>query len=258
MRTKNYNPVFYSCMQCKNTFRTCELEQHQLQKHQFIYPKSPKLFGNCLQCDKQIRGYSKNKFCNQTCAASHNNKHSKPGRKYGPARSYGPNGESNKEMQQIRASKKRWTYNIDGPYSKLYTNMCKHCGDISLGRYARKYCSDHANLYSHKQRGLYWFSFNLADYPDLFDFSLLKQYGMRSDTNPSGVVRDHRVSVADAIKYQYDAYYIRHPINCQLMLSLDNARKYTNSSITYSELVQQVDRWDNKNSSQQLVSSYRS
>lgn len=244
MRAKNYTPVFYSCIECQQTHRTINLEQHAYQYHQCIYPKPPKIFGNCLHCDKQIRGYNKNKFCNSSCAASYNNTHSNPTRKYGPAPVVGPNGESNKELQRIRASEKRWTYNIAGPYSKLYNNVCNHCGDTKLGRNTRKYCDKHVDLYSHNQRGLYWFSFNLADYPELFDFTLLKQHGMRSDTNPSGVVRDHRVSVADAIKYQYDAYYIRHPVNCELMLSLDNSRKYTSSSITYDELIQQVDIWD--------------
>ena len=70
---------------------------------------------------------------------------------------------------------------------------------------------------------------------------------MRSNSNPDGVVRDHRVSVADAIKYNYDPYYIRHPINCKLMLHRDNSKKHTASSITYDKLIEEVDEWDRLN-----------
>lgn len=62
----------------------------------------------------------------------------------------------------------------------------------------------------------------------------------------TGVVRDHRLSVANAIRFNYDAYYIRHPINCQLMLSIDNSRKYTTSSISYADLVMQVDQYESQ------------
>lgn len=61
----------------------------------------------------------------------------------------------------------------------------------------------------------------------------------------SGVSRDHRVSVSSAIKNNYDPYYITHPINCELMHHIDNVKKHTSSSITYEELIKQVNDYDN-------------
>lgn len=67
---------------------------------------------------------------------------------------------------------------------------------------------------------------------------------MRSKTNPGGVTRDHKVSVNEAILKGYDSYYIKHPLNCELMLFSENAKKHTKSSITYEELVSQVDKYN--------------
>lgn len=67
---------------------------------------------------------------------------------------------------------------------------------------------------------------------------------MRSRDNPNGVTRDHKVSVQEAIRNGYDPYYIRHPINCELMLFRDNAKKHTDSSITYDELIIRVNDYD--------------
>ena len=240
MKSKNYTPVFYSCVHCQMVERTNNIDQHYHYHHQHIYPKPAKFEGTCTNCKIQIKGYERKTFCSRSCAASYNNRHSVPTRKYGPAPK-----DSLSKIERARA--KRWTSNIDGPYSPLFNNVCKKCKDKSLGRYSRKYCISHSNLYSYNQRALYCFSFCLSDYPSLFNFALLEEYGMRSKSNPDGVVRDHRISVADAIKQNYDPYYIRHPINCKLMLHRDNSKKHTTSSITYDKLIEEVNEWDQLN-----------
>lgn len=130
------------------------------------------------------------------------------------------------------------------PYSTLFQCECKHCGYKWGNRYVKKYCEEHENLYSHDGRALYWFTFSLSSYPDLFSGDLIKKYGMRSKTNPNGVTRDHRISVNEAIRNGYDPYYIRHPLNCELMLFKENNRKNVQSSITYEELVKQIKEYD--------------
>jgi hypothetical protein len=52
--------------------------------------------------------------------------------------------------------------------------------------------------------------------------------------------------VNDAIRYGYDPYYIKHPMNCELMFFNENNKKKTNSSITYQELIKLVDDYDKK------------
>ena len=60
----------------------------------------------------------------------------------------------------------------------------------------------------------------------------------------NGYTRDHKVSVNEAIKNNYDPYYIKHPLNCELMSFNDNNKKKTKSSISYDELVKKVDEYE--------------
>jgi hypothetical protein len=66
-------------------------------------------------------------------------------------------------------------------------------------------------------------------------------------TNHHGLSRDHKVSVTEAKKKGYDPYYIRHPLNCELMPHIDNNKKKSRSSISYDELVHLVKEYDQKN-----------
>ena len=250
--TKHYAPVIYCCLLCGKEEHTSSFSQHLHYHHQHLYPKKPTIFGNCLYCAKEMRGYEKNpekKFCDRSCAAKYNNVRRSSDIKCGPTSKY-PH-LTQKERVAKNKWDKHWMRNISGPYSPLIYSHCAICNKLNLTRKYQKYCDEHSDNYSHKQRAKYWFSFYLGDYPSIFDFSLLKQYGMRTNKNQSGVVRDHKVSVADAIKNNYDPYYIKHPLNCELMLHSDNSKKYTNSSITYNELVKMVDEWDMKNKSQE-------
>ena len=130
------------------------------------------------------------------------------------------------------------------PFSTLYKCVCKHCGLEWRNRNQKRLCEKHESLYSHEGRAKFWFTFSLSSYPDLFDGDFIRQHGMRSKENPNGVTRDHRVSVNESIQHGYDPYYIKHPINCELMLFSDNTKKNTRSSITYEQLVESVNEYD--------------
>jgi len=210
---------------------------NKFEEKYFLNPKC------CINC-KNVLEYKKryNKFCDSSCAATFNNLNSSPQRKRGPDPKI--NLPNKKERQRESARLKRWTINISGPYSKIVISKCSVCSSISLGPKWKKYCQSHTKNYSHAQRAKYWFTFKLSDYSNLFDFSLLKKYGMRSSNNLNGVVRDHKVSVADAIKHNYDPYYIKHPLNCELMLHSENSKKRSKSSITYEELKSLVDAYE--------------
>jgi hypothetical protein len=190
-------------------------------KCQAKYYSNPKY---CRHCSTMIPWEkNKNSFCNQSCAASYNNSHSAPNRKFGPS----------KKPKEVKA-----------PYSTLYKCQCKHCGIEWRARKAKRICADHEVLYSHGGRAKYWFTFNVYDYPELFNLDLIKQFGWRSKTNPNGVSRDHRVSVNEAIKNNYNPFYIKHPLNCELMLFEQNNRKKTKSSIPFKELKRQIDNYE--------------
>lgn len=130
-------------------------------------------------------------------------------------------------------------------YCKLRLNTCSHCSVKFYSRTQKKYCNSHAGLYNANGRNQFVFTFNVYHYPDLFNLDLIKEHKWRcSKTNPNGVTRDHRVSINEAIRNGYDSYYIKHPLNCELMLFSENNRKKHNSSMTYAELVRMVDKWE--------------
>lgn len=136
--------------------------------------------------------------------------------------------------------------NPEGLWMKIFYNNCHCCTKIWTGPSQNKFCSECGHKYSHNGRSKYWFTFNLFHYPDLFDLSLITTIGFRdSKTNPNGITRDHRISVAHAIKYDYDPYYIKHPLNCELMRFDENNKKKTKSSISFDELKRLVDEYDN-------------
>lgn len=141
--------------------------------------------------------------------------------------------------QCLQASKKY-------SFSKLFMLTCAQCHTKFVNRRPVKYCNQHKDLYKSNNRNRYRFTFSLSKYPDIFsDYSsLLKEYGMWSPKNTSGLTRDHRVSVNEAIKNNYDPYYITHPLNCELMPWYQNNKKNTKCSLPYQELVSLVDIYD--------------
>lgn len=191
-------------------------------KCQIKYYSNPKY---CKHCSTMIPWEKKtNSFCNQSCAASYNNSHSTANRKFGP-------------------SKKPAEPKL--PYLTLYKCRCKHCGKEWRARQSKRICEEHTHLYSHEGRAKYWFTFNVYDYPYLFNLDLISKFGWRSQQNPNGVTRDHKISVNEAIKNSYDSFYIKHPLNCELMLFEQNNKKKTKSSISFSDLKKQVDDYEN-------------
>lgn len=94
------------------------------------------------------------------------------------------------------------------------------------------------------------FKFALNSYPDEFDFDLIKENGWYKASNHGnnlkGISRDHMFSVDEGYKQGVDPYLISHPANCKLMRHEDNFKKLTNCSITLDELIDRVNKWNEK------------
>lgn len=201
----------------------------------------------CKHCGKLFKpNTGRLYFCNHSCSASYNNI------KRGPRSTNTKQkiSSSLKENSQIKKSKKVLK-EIVGPFSKLFVCTCKHCKIKFVTRRKKQYCVNHRELYSSSNKLGYKFTFNVFQYPDLFNIDLLNTIGWFSPGgkagkwNPEGLSRDHKVSVNEAIANNYDPYYITHPLNCELMPHTENNKKKTQSSITYAELRQLVDEYDN-------------
>lgn len=141
---------------------------------------------------------------------------------------------------------------IVGPFSKLKICTCKSCSINFVHRSQVQLC-DQCRFQSSCQRAQYRFRFNVYHYPDLFDLDNLNKVGFYAPGgksgawNVDGLSRDHRVSVADAIKFGYNSYYITHPVNCELMTQLKNDQKNAKSSISYETLIKLVTAYDATN-----------
>ena len=94
------------------------------------------------------------------------------------------------------------------------------------------------------------FKFNVFDYPNEFDLSLIEQHGFykaknRGD-NPLGVSKDHAISVRYGFDNNIPFEHIAHPANCVLMQQHHNASKGTKISMSYEELLKRIEAWDIK------------
>lgn len=191
----------------------------------------------CKFCNKKIDAKnSKSKFCSQSCSASYNNR-KRPKRK-------------KKEKKKQLTPFQKWKMNISGPYTKVHFRKCRHCGTLFSSFNKRWYCNEHRDLYSTPERDRYRFQFNVFTYPELFDLDLISSVGWYDGTSQTTdrLTRDHKVSVYEAIRNNYDPFYITHPLNCEIMSWQDNYNKRANSSMSYKELVQIVDKFlENQN-----------
>lgn len=189
------------------------------------YEKSPR---KCKKCHTFISFERRhNKFCSKSCA----NKR--------------PAKEEMKRIVSLKLSK-----------PILFIN-CKYCGK-EFQHKKRKFCSDFC-LKQHKRRNRSEFvnyrsdcafRFNVYDYPEEFDLSLIETYGWykaaNRGNNLNGVSRDHVVSVKYGFDNNIDPSIIAHPANCQLMPHTENIKKFTDCHISVEELLERIDKWNKK------------
>lgn len=246
------NKSFGSNVKAKETSR--ETQDKQYQERIEAYNLNPKC---CKECEKIIpyghkASHKRKIFCDRSCAAKYNNKNSKPGRKFGPAkinlvRKKYPQKSRSKGIMPSRAK--------PGTVIKII-KMCKCCGLVKPPK-ACQYCKDcQPNISLYRARAS--FTFNVYMYPEEFNLSLVEQYGWYSPNghkgrnktpNLDGVSRDHLYSVSEGFKNKKDPTILAHPANCQIMIhngKNGNSSKKHNSSITWEELLIRIEEWDSK------------
>lgn len=222
----------------------------------------------CLQCDTEFISKENRRFCSKSCAAKHNNKFRSAESRLKQKETLlstleakpklPPKPKKPKLIKPKLITERRKKHGLIkdpkiGPNSRIYILKCSHSGELFVSRTITKYSPTYRHLYSREGKAVYKFTFNIYEYPDLFDLSLIEKYGWYSvggkskkPINKYGCSRDHKVSINDAISNGYDPYYIKHPLNCDLMLHADNKKKHYRSSISYEDLVIAVDEYDFK------------
>lgn len=143
------------------------------------------------------------------------------------------------------------------------TRLCEACGSEFATRYART-CSPACRKELVRRQRLSGrdlgdkvqykaacaFRFALSDYPDEFDFELVKSHGWYRASNRggdgTGVSRDHMLSVDYGWRNHIDPAIVSHPANCKLLLHSENFKKGTSCSISLEELQKRIKAWDSK------------
>jgi len=174
------------------------------------------------------------KFCSRNCAATHNNKNR--------------NQTTRSKIKDTWAKKRQVKELIPTPLRKTRKRICASCGRIdetTIGHFQSKFCIFCSNSMAYRESCK--FTFNIKQYPEEFNLSLLTKFGMfNPKTNRHGVSRDHMLSVNYGKTNRVDPKIMSHPANCQLMLQSENKAKQHHSSITLNELLQRIKEWDAK------------
>lgn len=231
----------YCSMKCRNYYvnkyiRDYSKNSEGLSKEvKSEYELNPKFCINPECGNKIIYEKRRNDYCGHICAASYTN--------------------IGREHSDVTKTKMKNSYIVNNGDLKVIE--CKNCSIHILVKERKKYCSskcvkefkrkDMDKFLSYKSDTK--FTFNLKDYPDKFDFDLIKEYGWYSASNSKkpnlgGISRDHMLSVRDGFNKGIDPKLLAHPANCKLMIHGDNISKHKHSSITEEELIKRIELWE--------------
>ena len=232
----------YCSNSCRNVYVNKNLRDYRkngigiTKPHREKYKKNPKMCKN-IYCGKEIPYEQKrNEFCGRSCSASVTN--------------------TNRDVTQATRDKMSSSQQKIRPKKEYY---CKNC-TILINCVSRKiFCSEECHK-THRRKGrdqflLYKsdasFKFSLNQFPDAFDFALIKKYGWYAPSNSKnpnlgGISRDHRYSIKEGFKNNIPAEIIAHPANCTLMIHSDNSSKHKKCSITLEQLQENIIEWDKK------------
>lgn len=215
------NPKFCS-LSCQITHRNNQLKLSRVEK----YNTKPKFCNNCnipLVYEKR-----RNKYCSHSCSATVTNL-----------------------IPRLKSGPEKTIF----PFRKVDFIKCDITGKIycSIGPGGgRRQQSPYIKTEKEKYYELSRFKFNVFDFPDYFNLSLIEKHGWytcpgqkRSNLpkNINGVSRDHIISISEGFKNDYNPKNLAHPANCKLMIHLDNKRKNDNSNMSYSVLLDRINNW---------------
>lgn len=242
----------YCSLTCRNIFvnkylrnyeKVSETFQQKKKEREEEYLKNPKL---CVRCDSIITFDKRdNDYCNHSCHAKVSNSKREVNWGYKTSNSI-----------KIYISKNGYFGTLRKDRSRIEDKICPNCGIVfnKKTKFCKNSCRrefDRKNMDGYqKYRSDCNFKFNLSDYKDEFDFSLIEKYGWYSPTNKNdnigGVSRDHMLSVREGFEMGIDPYLISHPANCRLMVHSENISKNKKSIISIDELIERINKFEEK------------
>lgn len=89
------------------------------------------------------------------------------------------------------------------------------------------------------------FDINPSNIERIKGFDRLTKYGYYNiNSNPDGVVKDHRYSIYDGITNKVDPKILGHICNCEFLNYKENIQKGKQSSITLAQLLKEIEDYD--------------
>lgn len=264
MKCKNVNcsneaieKRLYCSLSCRNEYvnkhlrnydKCSKIFKQKREKMEEEYLKSPKY---CKKCKDIIPFNKKNDnktFCSRSCSASYNNMNrgaiSRDKIRSGIKKYIEKNGYFGAILIKINSRKNNKRGSCLNCNKDLLNNKF-YCNRKCMNAYKRK---DMDNFTKYKLDCQ--FKFNLADFPNEYDFSLVEEYGWYSPTNKKnnllGVSRDHIFSIREGYDFDIDPKIISHPANCQLLKHSKNISKNKKSSISLEELLTRIENFNKK------------
>jgi hypothetical protein len=222
-----------------------------------IYNKEYK----CKNCEKTFIGLISRPriYCSNSCSAKINSVGKKQTEETKKKRSEKLKGIKKSESAVEKISGKNNPKWIDGRSRKHHLSRkerldgnkkCKYCNYNAINKQYKVICDDCRLTYYKFYRPSCEFNFDIKQYKNEFDFSLIELYGMYSPTNKNnnlgGVSKDHIYSVKDGFINKINPEIIKHPANCSLILQTENSSKCDKSLMTLEELLKKIEIWDKK------------
>lgn len=202
-------------------------------------------------CPKCKNNHSKQGiFCSRTCANSRGPRTEDFKRKV----SRKLTGTSLSQQQREKCKTNRWGKSY---IRKVFNIICINCNNSfesyddapkCCSRTCRKEFTEYNKTAFQNYHKKCQFKFNVYNYRNWFDLALIEKYDWykaknRGD-NLDGISRDHRLSVKEGFLNSIDPKLISHPANCELKKHRENQSKHSKSSITLSQLINEIEKFE--------------
>jgi hypothetical protein len=210
----------------------------------------------CENCNQENEGtYGSGRFCSVKCARGFGTKEKRKEINEKVSKKLMGRILSNEIKEKMSLNHGRYWegkkrenikgYNNSSKYKGILTaKSCKKCGEKCSILVYGSICDSCKGSYR-VYRESCSFKFNVFNYPDLFDLSLIEKYGIyspKNSKNPNlkGISRDHRISIKYGFENNIDPSIISHPLNCKLLIHTDNQKKNRGCSISVEKIIDEI------------------
>jgi hypothetical protein len=255
----------YCSLKCRNIYvnkhlrnyekvvNTNKIKRDNAEIEYLLNPRICRFCGENIPFEKRLDNFD---FCNHSCSAKFNNKLRK-GIKH---KKYNLSEEGRKKiLASVYNRKYVDKYEFERYEYYKNPNKCINCNKILEFKYRNRIncnlkCKKEYHTKNKEEFDLYKalskFNFNLSDYNEEFDFSLIEKYGWykakNNGDNVDGVSRDHMFSIKEGFRRLINPLLLAHPANCELIVNKHNQSKSDDCSLSIETLLQRIEQFEVK------------